>query len=130
MAEHVELIREAARLMRQRAEAATAGPWWYDDDADCWRLHGVAARLPSGIEGWPDQLVNSQILKAPKHGTPYAEYWPSDADAEHIASWHPGVALAVAALLDSLADLYSAGFVEPQPLPMAIVRAYLGKESL
>jgi hypothetical protein len=108
-----ELIREAAQVMRQRAKAATAGPWESLDDGDrlvAWKLD------PSGqFDDDFDYVVDEPISNA--------------ANAEHIASWHPGVALAVAALLDSLADLYAAGFVEPQPLPMAIVRAYLGKES-
>jgi len=38
------------------------------------RLHGLS-------EGGP---ANKQILKAPKRGTPYAEYWPEPADAEII----------------------------------------------
>lgn len=42
--------------------AATPGPWESRDTPDHWSLH---------MEGGP-----FQILKAPKKGTPYAEYWP------------------------------------------------------
>jgi hypothetical protein len=76
--------------MRGIAAEATAGPWVAYEDEDSWSLHTA---------GWP-----FQILKAPKHSTPYAEYWPDQPTGEHIVRWHPGVALAVAQWLDSLAD--------------------------
>jgi hypothetical protein len=69
---------------RERVNAATPGPWWYDEDEDCWRLHGVAMRMLPPFEGFPEQIVNKQIIKAPKRDTPYAEYWPEPADAEFI----------------------------------------------
>jgi hypothetical protein len=79
--------RAAAELaaIREYAEAATKGPWWHDEDELMWRLHGVHAVIPA----WPDgligeQVMNHQILKAPKSGTPYAEYWPSEADGAFI----------------------------------------------
>src|SRR5262245_18825226 len=59
--------------IRAREQAATKGPWWSDEDGDMWRLHGIHAGP-----------LNQQILKAPKRGTPYAEYWPDQADAEFI----------------------------------------------
>jgi hypothetical protein len=76
MAEHVDLIREAARLMRQRAEAATEGPW----------------------TAHPDGLVWAERLGDPVSGSTEIE------DAEHIASWHPSVVLLVADWLDGVAD--------------------------
>jgi hypothetical protein len=63
--------------------AATPGPWWIEDDEDTWVLQGVAARFDTPPLG--ETVVNSQILKAPKHGTDYAEYWPSAADGELIS---------------------------------------------
>lgn len=57
--------------------AHTAGPWWAEDSADCWRLMGGAAH---------PHAHGMQILKAPKHGTPYAEYWPHAADAALIVA--------------------------------------------
>ncbi len=95
-----DLLRRAAAKLRETAEAATPGPWWSDDSAQCWRLHGVGMRLPAqGLI--PEQVVNKQILKAPKHGTPYAEYWPDPADAALIEMFGPPVALALAGWLDS-----------------------------
>jgi len=65
--------------------AATEGPWWFDEDEHCWRLHGVAWRMPADPP-IPEQVMNKQILKAPKKGTPYAEYWPDAPDAAFIAA--------------------------------------------
>jgi hypothetical protein len=54
--------------IRARHAAATSGPWDARDTEPTWSLH-------AGF---------MQILKAPKRGTPYAEYWPDEADAEFI----------------------------------------------
>jgi hypothetical protein len=72
--------------IKARAESATAGPWWFDEDDQVFRLHGVYTIIPPFIEGMPGQVVNHQILKAPKTGTPYAEYWPNEADAAFIVA--------------------------------------------
>ncbi len=70
-----------------RHAAATEGPWWFDESANCWRLHGIGGRMPSVPSlNIGEQTVNKQILKAPKHGTPYAEYWPDPEDAELIVN--------------------------------------------
>jgi hypothetical protein len=70
----VETLREAARLMRERAEDATPGPWSAD---------GFAVE-----EDNEATVVIAQWLRQ---------------DATHIASWHPAVALAVADWLDAVA---------------------------
>lgn len=87
-------IRRAATAMRDAAGAAYPGPWISDESLECWRLH--SAPDPN----WP----SAQILKAPKYGTPYAEYWPDKPTSEHIVSWHPGVTALVADVLDALAN--------------------------
>jgi hypothetical protein len=112
MTEPVELIREAARLIRQRAEAATPGPWEVE-----------GSRSIVGPEGMKPKLAGHVVCSVGA----WDRGVPSEADAEHIASWSPDKALPVAALLESLADLYAAGFAEPQPLVLAIVNAYLGR---
>ncbi|MFF0409135.1 hypothetical protein ACFYUY_01700 [Kitasatospora sp. NPDC004745] len=71
--------------IQARADAATEGEWWVEEDDRVWTLHGVHARIPSGVPEIGEQILNHQILKAPKTGTPYAEYWPDRADAEFIA---------------------------------------------
>jgi hypothetical protein len=101
MADHVELIREAARLMRQRAEAATEGPW----------------------TAHPDGLVWPQRLGDPVSGSTQVE------DAEHIASCHPGAMLLVADLLVVISWMPS--FADPTDMTAALTlaRGYLGEES-
>ena len=80
-----EKLREAAALMRERAEAATRGPWRADGTTV-----GGARHQPVVMGGF-DSSGSLQDPCAP---------W----DAEHIASWHPAVALAVADWLDEAAD--------------------------
>jgi hypothetical protein len=87
-ADLVERLQVALDEAEYLARQATAGPWWSEDSDDCWKLQGVAFVAPAD-ELIPEQVVNKQILKAPKRGTPYAEYWPNAADAEHIVTWDP-----------------------------------------
>lgn len=83
MAEEWRATELRVAQIRARTEAATPGPWWADETRECWRLHGAAFTVPAQGEV-PGQVMNRQILKAPKCGTPYAEYWPGAADAEFI----------------------------------------------
>lgn len=80
--------------VRERAEKATPGPWWSDQSEDVYRLHGVAFRTPPPFE----QVVNKQIAKAAKTGTPYAEYWPDAADDAFITSARSDVPRLLAAV--------------------------------
>lgn len=90
------ILRRAASLMRERALAAT-------DKGFGWRL----ADLPGGNEVWANRdaaghdafMVTTTATRLnPNPGV------KGHADATHIASWHPTVALAVAAWLDTAAD--------------------------
>jgi len=112
--------------MRERAEAATSGPWQVDD----WKPKG----------GWPrivadsgESLIGGDILVA------HAYYPGADGEsAEHIASWHPAVALAVVEVLEAAAaeaddlDEFD-GFDPLAAIPgyaqtVALALAYLGEE--
>ncbi len=74
-----EFLREAATLLRERAEAATPGPWARGD--------------PSTVEN-----TRASCVIDGDGGMPC-----SDEDAAHIAMMHPGVALALADWLDEVA---------------------------
>lgn len=113
-----EVLREAAALMRERAEAATPGPWEHLGD------HLV----------WPSDMgpaANDPILAMV--GDAHAE------SAAHIASWHPSVTLAVADLLEAEAAAQEfdtgVGLSESEAasgigtFALAVARAYLGSES-
>jgi hypothetical protein len=74
-----ELLRRAAAKMRETANAATSSPW------------GRASTDGQGV--------------AVHHGAHDTVCLYADRpDAEHIVSWHPDVALAVADLLDNAAE--------------------------
>jgi hypothetical protein len=99
-----EVLREAAALMRERAEAVGEGPWESyalpDAGPKRWTMTGV---------GVVDDEMGHRI----------EAMFP--ADATHVASWHPAVALAVADWLDWCAqrDAFNGR-------ALAVARAYLG----
>ena len=122
-----ETLRRAAALMRENAEAATPGPW----SAEAVGSEGFHVFAPDGS-------------RAPMRGRarPAACTWQdweqSEADAEHIASWHPNVALPVADLLDHAAaraesKIEHGGKVGPvwshERDALAVARAYLGEDA-
>lgn len=77
-----ELLRRAAKVLRERADAASAGPW----------------------EAHPDGLVWAERIGDPVSGSTEVE------DAEYIALMHPPVALALADWLESAADVLDANY--------------------
>ncbi len=99
-----DLLRRAASLMRERAEAATRGPWVVDG---------------YGKDGWQ---VNGD-------GTVFADCHVFQNDADHIASWHPAVALAVADWLEADATVIERhGLDVTVSKAYAVARAYLGSD--
>lgn len=88
-----DVLRRAAALMRERAEAATPGPWsmWDGWGPTSDGLMGVARFGPDSGE---------RVFTHDEQRDLYA----SRADWEHIAGIHPAVALAVADLLDLAAS--------------------------
>jgi hypothetical protein len=109
-----ELIRRAATLMRQRAEAASPGPW---------------QEMCMGSEGC--SVLNDGRLRDRKHVSfSGRKEWKADhADAEHVAGMDPFVALAVAGWLDTFEGrLCDQDFAVPDwNAALAIARAYLGE---
>lgn len=113
-----EELREAAKLMRKRAGAATPGPW--ERPLDTRYRNFVMAAMPDDETGsWNDGIIPAEFAS---HKGPTGRYagqrervsvvsaaiWSiggfvrkrSGRDLEHIASWHPLVALAVADWLE------------------------------
>lgn len=84
MAEHVDLIREAVALIRKQAADVPAGPWDFH----------------------PEDPRPHFAVQARGHGPVATVYEASERPliASYIVSWHPGVALAIADLLDGAAD--------------------------
>ena len=88
-----DVLEDAKRLLAE----VTPVPWWIEESDDAWVLQGVATRIM--VPGYSEQIVNHQILKATKHGTDYAEYWPNAAAGALIAR-APEVIAALAAELE------------------------------
>lgn len=96
--------------MRERAEAAIESPW-------------------SG----PDQfgVITSADPEVQVHGEDCGcgGGIGNESTAEHIASWHPAVALAVAGWLEHVSRIAEAKQCEPGDMvsALAVARAYLGE---
>jgi hypothetical protein len=113
-----EVIRSAAAMMRERARAATPGRW-------------QAGVNPRGvfIEQTSGHHLVAEVGWCPSHRLQQIP------EAEHIASWHPLVALAVADWLDNAAlesDALEAAGCSPLMdagvyRATAVARAYLGE---
>jgi hypothetical protein len=131
-----ELLRRAAALMRERAEAATPGPWITHEMGNVFVGNQADGRT-SGL--WEIVHMSGDDLRdlIPEAAT------RNRADAEHIASWHPAVALAVADWLEEVAAWDDEGCgrvpgIEQTNYPDAVMgslacattvaRAYLGIE--
>jgi hypothetical protein len=99
-----EELREAARLMRERARAATPGRWHAKCSDGAYQDWYVVSSLGLGqvTTGLHDDGGDIVLVERDR------------ADAEHIASWSPPVALAVADWLDDYA-----GWLEEQKYTMA-----------
>jgi len=103
-----DTLRSAARLMRGRAHAAEGPPWV---------IHPAEHR-PHGYDVVADRLVVAEV--------------PCPACVQHVASWHPGVALAVADWLDEEADdaattHQSIDLEHVYRSALAVARGYLGE---
>jgi hypothetical protein len=111
-----EQLRTAAKLMRERAEAATPGPW---------ETSGRAVEQSAGDYA---DVIGREVdcMTYCYGGTPVL---PVKADAEYIASMHPVVALAVASWLEAAAGCKCGPFDDHGDLAaaaLAVARAYLG----
>lgn len=127
-----EILRRAANLMRERAGAATPGPWLVDQPGDGAPLF-IGNRTDGSVYSTADRMGDLTSAAAAQRRD----------DAEHIASWHPAVALAVADWLDSMYRRWEAaenslsamsvramsgGLNHPDPDALAVARAYLGEQ--
>ena len=93
-----DILRQAATLMRERAEAATevwGVPVWRASLSELGDAEGYR-RLPA--------YMQPHVATSDVHGSVVlASPWTDQAPTVHAASWHPAVALAVADWLDQCA---------------------------
>lgn len=121
-----EELRAAAKAMRERAEGCEPRRWHWNAPRD--------KRYPQQVRSDGNVTLIAECYIDPGH-RPY--------EAEHIASWHPLVALAVADFLDAAGNDAGAAVMrddgepdldwcdEPGTIVQAlkIARAYLGSEA-
>lgn len=102
-------LRAAAAKIRARAEEATEGPWRVDHPEYPEKIYGGSHEHIGVIAGsrWCGE----------------ANVFDNNDDAYHIALWHPGIALLVAAWLDQVADVDDAGFRDASGPALALARA-------
>lgn len=126
-----EVLRKAASLMRERAEAASDGPWLIHQD-------GYTQTVTGEGEDWIDLVdPRGRIILSHAHLGDDEETEREVSDVHHIASWHPAVALAVADLLDDGAAYVE--YVEQMHAEeatrdegkffLAVARVYLGSDA-
>ncbi len=113
-----EVIRRAAKLMRELAEGCEPRRWY-------WKALGEK-RYPQRVSSEGNVSLIAETFIDPAH-RPY--------EAEHIASWHPLVTLAVADWLETEAinsDAYAGNgnwLGAPSEHALKIARTYLGEGS-
>jgi hypothetical protein len=108
--------------MRERAEVSSNGPW---------KRYGMA-----GVAGADWEIVEERRVECECGEAVALTGCATNADALHIASWHPAVALAVADWLDVAAEggCCDDCMEDPQADPfrfaaLAVADAYLGATS-
>ncbi len=117
-----ELLRRAAKLMREGARAATPGPWEVPYDRS--RFITTAAPIAVDEADWGAEGHDTLAI-----GTLQDTRAWRYADVRHIAGMDPTVALAVADLLDH--EARAPGYSQmPDDHPDAVLaRTYLGEAS-
>lgn len=65
-------------MVRDVSDPRVYGHWWDEVSDDSWDLYCSGTDDPNAI------VHGYKIVKAPKRGTPYAEYWPTTEEAKHI----------------------------------------------
>jgi hypothetical protein len=94
-----ELLRRAAKVLREHAEGATPGPWSHVD-------HGPK---PSAFMGCGHVITDGEGIEGGEIAGPTGDLYPRGVyspfeDMAYIALMGPPVGQALAALLDDLAD--------------------------
>lgn len=97
MSREVDLLREAATLMRKLAENTTEGRW---------ELGRTSTVYMDGTAGY--------VLRAGGKPGIRATFTAGPSDAEHMIAWDPAVGLAVASLLEKAANDYKTAWDTPE----------------
>ena len=122
-----DLLRQAAAKMRERAEAATDGVGAWTVEPRCYCEIADDAMETGGCDHRPFRFalrVPADRLRVASHEAGEIHH---ERHAEHIASWHPAVALFAAEAMEQHADLHDTYDCVHEPCAHADwARAYLG----
>jgi hypothetical protein len=113
-----EPLRQAAAKMRERAEAATPGPWIPLGQS----IAVEGERCNCGVSGEAAALYGHEPMCRLEGPIVQADV----SDIEHIASWHPAVALLVAKILTHEADIEEQYGAPASTLAVDLAHEYLG----
>ncbi|MGY1579207.1 hypothetical protein [Streptomyces sp. MN13] len=109
-------LRNAAAKLRSLANAATPGPWGLYESG---YVIEIAADLEETGHGYRARRGICRLDEEPLDNDPAHKGWMAEedwaqvqADAAYIAALHPGIALALAQLLDVEADVVAARIAE------------------
>lgn len=145
-----ERLTRAAALLRERAEAATPGPW---EVGDYWHIQGAkhcrceagplvwegvrdinGTRMQTHVHRRAEALGGDVMQAVAADGNPANITIPNDwgdatskPDAAYIATVSPPFALAVAAWLDETALRWD--WIEERELALAVASAVLGEDA-
>ena len=127
-----EELRQAAALMRERAEAAAQGDW----PGRPWAVTECASP-EDGSAGCACIVYQGEYKPFDEAQVPPIQYIAdaeSEEDAAHIASWHPAVALAVADWLDAATEQArfteaQGAWISPDSYALKVARAYLSSST-
>lgn len=125
----VETLRKAASLMRERAEKATSAPWDWGNCEPQTQAESRVLGMYSLVYGDGEDERSVALIPGSRR--------VREVNAEHIASWHPAVGLAVADWLDRKAERAEdmwLGHGKQMRGPewhdaLAVATAYLGEQS-
>jgi hypothetical protein len=108
-----DLLREAADVLRERADGSQPSPWYAE----------LSIRATDDANWWFVCDANGFEVAQTRHSV--------KAEADYIATMHPGVGLALADWLDLHArNLESGRMVETTPSPaLTVARLILGRAS-
>jgi hypothetical protein len=124
-----ETLRRAARLMRERAQRADTGePWESDRHYDA--LYVVDLKPSLGPVANSQAWVEAHLGRDDVYEFEQPRFLAALHEiADHIASWHPAVALAVAQWLYTEAEQAgtSPAATPSQMIALAVAHAYLGE---
>jgi hypothetical protein len=108
-----DLLRQAATVLRERADAATPGPWRTDVEID--GVHAGSRTVVRAGVGYRSRVVSVGQTR-PHHSK-------GEASAAYIATMHPGVGHALADWLDNEASIMGDHLAA-----LTVARAVLGEQ--